>query len=250
RYHSRGDGAFHGNPVIRATTEDDTDLEQPNVARHVREVVLDAARERLERAGSEQRLALRKRIENAHTVLARIRDEWNRAHLHHAGLDERTRHAARDDVCRRLRRGPDPERTQLVGEGIVATQARDFLDQIHLERDIGAPPWRRDAQHFVLAGVHSEADAAEQTHALWRGDMLAEDLRDARYAERQLMRRWASRTDRDRRAVDASAGKRYDECRGIARELGGCVRVECPLEAITRIGGCAERATRRAHRAR
>src|SRR6185312_13676881 len=116
--------------------------------------------------------------------------------------------------------------------------------------DIGTPAWRRDAQHFVLAGADPEADAPEQTHALWRGDMLAKNLRDARYAKRQLMRRWARRTDRDRRAVHTSTGKRYDECRGIARELGRRMRVECPLETITRIGGCAERAARRAHRAR
>ncbi len=124
---NRGDCAFNWYSCC-AATEHDADFEQPDVARHMGKIMLDPARKSLQRAGSEERLAFRKRIEHAHTVLAGISDERNRTNLEQAGIHERTCHASTHHVRRRFSRIANAERPQLVREGIVATQTSHFLE--------------------------------------------------------------------------------------------------------------------------
>jgi hypothetical protein len=154
------------HPFLRqrplAGLEDRPDLEQADVAFHARQVVLRASSECVEHGTAEVRLVLSERIRQAHESGVRAADEGHRSRFVKPGADECIADAANGADQRRVPRRPWTIRAKLVGEGVVATQARDLLDEVHFTLDIPAPGRNSHAQICPIGFLDLESDRLEK----------------------------------------------------------------------------------------
>src|SRR6185503_8899755 len=111
-----------------ARDEDRADLEEPDVALFVRQIVLGSTGEGVQNAPPEIRLVLGERVRNANEALGCATDERHRSRLEEAGADERITNSSCEQPHWIIRNVAGPERSNFDWNAIVAAQSSDFLD--------------------------------------------------------------------------------------------------------------------------
>jgi len=157
-----------------AGEERGADLEQPNVALHAGEIVFSAGYESRQQVPTQECLVLRERIRDTHSRPVTLGDERHRPHLIQADADESFLQTLRHCYEWRVGDGAGPERPQLGGETIVASEARDLFGEINVAVHVVPPARRGDLENILCLGRDPVSDCPEIPFYFVRLDRLAE----------------------------------------------------------------------------
>ena len=241
-YQERHTEAFVGQRIGTAF-ERRPDFVQPYIALHVREIVLRAARERLEDGATQVRFVLGQGVQYADVRIA-AGDEWCRTRFEQAFAGECIAQLRRDGPERRVARGARPVRTNLVGERIVPVQSRDLFDQIHLGHEIAAPRWRDDVNGGArVVHVGGASKGLEELRNAVGRQRHAEHARDPRGAQDDRGAGGVARVQIHRRRSHFPAGERNDQRRDARERTRRQRHVHTALEPVARVGREPHRAT-------
>ena len=185
----------------------------------------------------------------AQAIVVGLRRQAQRKRLGKTATGQRAADAAHPLFAGRQPHGLDGEGREFDGKTVVADETRDLLDEIDVDRDVGAPAGNAPGRDGIRLRDLRASDAREESFDLGLGDVGAQERLRAIATQLHLGGGVGMLRHADvHRRVGRAAADLEDELRRVVGDGARGERIDAAFEAIGAVGRSLGAAREEAHR--